>query len=212
MIPSVIAPSAIYSAFMRPAASLHSPFPAHPSFLVEDLLRINRPSGYQIHDPHSPCASPPTSTPFSIPDNSRLLDRVSPSITEKHGSCSPKTPVSSKDPTYLKFGVSAILAPSPKKGKCLYRPNVSTDNDKYKLKTALTSVWFSILATSPSSVHGMHPKGFPVPYFDGSFCPFVRSSYFPGEYSDSNDCTVHFRGLYSVNNVLERYKIIIGLV
>ncbi|ROL44041.1 Homeobox protein DBX1-A [Anabarilius grahami] len=148
MIPSVIAPSAIYSAFMRPAASLHSPFPAHPSFLVEDLLRINRPSGYQIQDAHSPCASP-TSTPFSIPDNSRLLDRVSPSITEKHGSCSPKTPVSSKDPTYLKFGVSAILAPSPKK------------------------------ATSPPSVHGMHPKGFPVPYFDGSFCPFVRSSYFP---------------------------------
>lgn len=140
MIPSVIAPSAIYSAFMRPAASLHSPFPAHPSFLVEDLLRINRPSGYQIQDAHSPCASPPTLTPFSIPDNSRLLDRVSPCITEKHGSCSPKTPVSSKDPTYLKFGVSAILAPSPKKGECLNRPNIYTDNGKYKLKTALTLV------------------------------------------------------------------------
>ncbi|XP_048039336.1 homeobox protein DBX1-A [Megalobrama amblycephala] len=162
MIPSVIAPSAIYSAFMRPAASLHSPFPAHPSFLVEDLLRINRPSGYQIQDAHSPCASPPSSTPFSIPDNSRLLDRVSPSITEKHGSCSPKTPVSSKDPTYLKFGVSAILAPSPKK------------------------------ATSPPSVHGMHPKGFPVPYFDGSFCPFVRSSYFPAPSS-----VVPIRGTFS---------------
>ncbi|XP_026071915.1 homeobox protein DBX1-A-like [Carassius auratus] len=147
MIPSVIAPPAIYPAFMHPAASLHSPFPAHPSFLVEDLLRINRPSGYLNQDAHSPCASPPTSTPLSIPDHSRLLDRVSPSITEKHGSCSPKT--SSKDPTYLKFGVNAILAPSPKK------------------------------ATSPPSVYGMLPKGFSVPYFDGSFCPFVRSSYFP---------------------------------
>ncbi len=119
MIPSVFAPPAIYSAFMRPAASLHSPFSAHPSFLVEDILRINRPSGYLNQDAHSPCASPPTSTPLFIPDNSRLLDRVSPSVTEKHGSCSPKTSVSSKDPTYLKFGMSAILAPSPKKCECL---------------------------------------------------------------------------------------------
>jgi len=131
MIPSVIAPSAIYSAFMRPAAApLHSPFPAHPSFLVEDLLRIHRPSAYPRQDARSPCASPPSSTPLSIPDTSRLLDRVSPSITEKRGSCSPKTPVSSKDPTYLKFGVSAILAPSPKKGECLNRPIITTDEDK----------------------------------------------------------------------------------
>ncbi|XP_051997652.1 homeobox protein DBX1-A [Xyrauchen texanus] len=153
MIPSVIAPPAIYSAFMRPAASLHSPlqsaFHAHHSFLVEDLLCINRPSGYFDQDLHSLCASPPTSTTLSIQDNHRPSDRISHSVTEKHVACSPKTSLSSKDPNYLKFGVSAILAPSPKK------------------------------ATSPLSLHGMHPKGFSVPYFDGSFYPFVRSSYFP---------------------------------
>ncbi|TRY91443.1 hypothetical protein DNTS_028220 [Danionella cerebrum] len=141
MIPSVIASPAVYSAFMRPAASLHSPFPAHPSFLVEDLLRINRPGGYQ--SAHSPCASPPVSTRLSMPDS------PSPGNTEKHGSCSPKRPISKTDPTYLKFGVSAILAPSPKK------------------------------ATSPPSVHGMHPKALHVPFYDGSFCPFVGSPYFP---------------------------------
>ncbi|XP_051993698.1 homeobox protein DBX1-A-like [Xyrauchen texanus] len=147
MIPSVIAPPAIHSAFMRPAASLHSPlqsaFPVYPSFLVEDLLRVNRPTNYLNQRVHSPCASPPPST-ISILDNHRLSDRVSPSATEK-GACSPKTSLS-KDPNYLKFGVSAILAPSPKK------------------------------AASPPSIDG---KGFTLPYFDVSFYPFVRSSYFP---------------------------------
>ncbi|XP_051560584.1 homeobox protein DBX1-A-like [Myxocyprinus asiaticus] len=152
MIPSVIAPPAIHSAFMRPAASLHSPlqsaFPAYPSFLVEDLLRVNRPTSYLNQGMYSPCASPPPSN-ISILDNHMLSDRVSHSVTKKQGACSPKTSLSSKDPNYLKFGVSAILAPSPKK------------------------------AASPPSVDGMHPKGFTFPSFDVSFYPFVRSSYFP---------------------------------
>ncbi|XP_076880224.1 homeobox protein DBX1-A isoform X2 [Brachyhypopomus gauderio] len=158
MIPSVIAPPAMYPSFMRPAASLHpslqSTFPVHPGFLVEDLLRINRPAGYLNRAVHSPSASPPTSTTSTVLASPSLSDRVSPPATATYGSCSPKTPLpGSKDPTYLKFGVNAILAPSPKK------------------------------VTSPHAVHNLHPKGLPVPCFDGSFYPFVRSSYFPASSS-----------------------------
>ncbi|MCJ8738052.1 hypothetical protein PDJAM_G00030990 [Pangasius djambal] len=59
----------------------------------------------------------------------------------------------SKDQTHLKFGVNAILAHTPKK------------------------------LSVPRPVPEVHPKALTVPYFDGSFYPFLRSSYFPGSSS-----------------------------
>lgn len=115
MIPSVIAPPALYPGLYRPAAALPlqhtlpSVFPAHSSFLVEDLLRISRPAAFINRTVPTTSASLPTATntvSFSGA-HSMTLD-----------SCSPKTSLpSSKDPTFLKFGVSAILAPSPKSGE-----------------------------------------------------------------------------------------------
>ncbi|XP_030622741.1 homeobox protein DBX1-A [Chanos chanos] len=150
MIPAVVAPPAMYPSFMRPTPSLHpslqSTFPVHPSFLVEDLLRINRPTvllNRTVPSTNAPLVSTTTNT---ILNNSNLSGPESPTPT--NGSCAPKTSHSvRKDPAFLKFGVNAILAPSPKK-------------------------------VSPVTVHGVHPKGFHSPYFDGSFYPLVRSSYF----------------------------------
>lgn len=126
MIPSVIAPPVMYSAFVHPAASLHShlqsAFPAQHSFLVEDLLRINRSTGTL----KSPCASPPNSTSLSIPDNHDVSDRVSPIVMEKQDTRSLKTSLSSKNSSFLKFGVSAILAPSPKKGEYVIKKTCGT--------------------------------------------------------------------------------------
>ncbi|XP_041847984.1 homeobox protein DBX1-A isoform X2 [Melanotaenia boesemani] len=69
-------------------------------------------------------------------------------------SCSPKTSVtSSKDPSFLKFGVSAILAPSPK------------------------------TASSPPAAHSLHSKTFPVPCFEGAFHPIFRTPYLPASSS-----------------------------
>lgn len=126
MIPTVIAPPALYPQLYRPAAAglplpqtLPSVFPAHSSFLVEDLLRISRPAAAAAAAaaaafanrtvPSSSAALPTTTTTvsFSGAPAERAMTRES---------CSPKTS-SSKDPTFLKFGVSAILAPSPKSGE-----------------------------------------------------------------------------------------------
>ncbi|NWW85189.1 DBX1 protein, partial [Rhynochetos jubatus] len=64
--------------------SLQSAFSSHSSFLVEDLIRISRPTGYL----------PRTAPPPRI--------RI----------CSPQT--SSSDSTFLKFGVNAILSSAPR--------------------------------------------------------------------------------------------------
>ncbi|KAK2868917.1 hypothetical protein Q7C36_000788 [Tachysurus vachellii] len=58
-----------------------------------------------------------------------------------------------KDQTHLKFGVNAILAHTP---------------NKHSVARPLPEV---------------HSKALTVPYFDGSFYPFLRSSYFPGSSS-----------------------------
>ncbi|XP_067104728.1 homeobox protein DBX1-A [Osmerus mordax] len=158
MIPSVIAPSAMYPGLYRPAAalpfhpSLQSAFPTHSSFLVEDLLRISRPSPYFNRTVLSASVSPATTTTttsFSTMPGERV---TSPSSVTRE-SCSPKTLLpTSKDPTFLKFGVSAILAPSPK------------------------------TASPPPTISSLQ-KAYPVPYFDGIFHPFLRSAYFPASSS-----------------------------
>ncbi|XP_019731936.1 homeobox protein DBX1-A [Hippocampus comes] len=145
MIPSVIAPPALYPGLYRPAAAalpLHHSFPAalptHSSFLVEDLLRISRPAAFLNRTP------PTAATTLSFAD--ARVDRGSPTGTVTRESCSPKTS-GSKDATFLKFGVSAILAPSPK------------------------------TPPSPPTVHSVHSKSFHVPCFDGTFQPMFRTPY-----------------------------------
>ncbi|KAJ7985722.1 hypothetical protein DPEC_G00343410 [Dallia pectoralis] len=159
MIPNLIAPHAMYPGLYRPTAalplhqSLQNAFPTHPSFLVEDLLRISRPAGYHISRTPPVASVSPAITSSTMSFSNMPQERItSPTITREPRS--PKTSMpNSKDPTYLKFGVSAILAPSPK------------------------------TASAPSIHHSMHPKGFSLPYFDGSFHPaFFRSTYFPGHF------------------------------
>lgn len=115
MIPSVIAPPALYPGLYRPAAALPlqhtlpAVFPAHSGFLVEDLLRISRPAAFINRTVPSTSASLPTATNTVSFSGAHAMT---------HESCSPKTPLSSsKDPSFLKFGVSAILAPSQKSGE-----------------------------------------------------------------------------------------------
>ncbi|XP_036950309.1 homeobox protein DBX1-A isoform X2 [Acanthopagrus latus] len=149
----VLAPPALYPGLYRPAASLPlhqtlpSVFPTHSSFLVEDLLRISHPAAFVNRTAASSSASPQTATAtvsFSgVPE--RAMTRES---------CSPKTSVaSSKDPTFLKFGVSAILAPSPK------------------------------TASLTPAIHSLHSKTFPFPCFDGTFHPIFRTPYLPASSS-----------------------------
>ncbi|KAK6472561.1 homeobox protein DBX1-B-like [Huso huso] len=158
MFPSVIAPSAMYPSLLRPAPTLTLPqtlqsaFGSHSSFLVEDLLRISRPASYLHRTVHSPSMSPPTSGATTL--NTASVDHVINSTTVARGTCSSQTSLSTNNnPSYLKFGVNAILAPS-------------TRNE-----------------SSLPLIHSIHPKAFPFPYFDGSFHPYIRSSYFPASSS-----------------------------
>ncbi|XP_008302882.1 homeobox protein DBX1-B [Stegastes partitus] len=160
MIPSVIAPPALYPGLYRPAAALPlhqtlpSAFPTHSSFLVEDLLRISRPAAAFINRTvPSASASLPTAT-TTVSFSGAPVERALATTALTRESCSPKTSVpSSKDPSFLKFGVSAILAPSPK------------------------------TASSPPTVHSLHSKTFPVPCFDGTFHPIFRTPYLPASSS-----------------------------
>lgn len=122
MIPSIIAPPAFYPGLYRPAAALPlhqtlpSAFQTHSSFLVEDLLRISRPAAFINRTVPSANASVTTAT--TTVSTGGALERTVAVGTGTRESCSPKTSVpNSKDPSFLKFGVNAILAPSPKTGE-----------------------------------------------------------------------------------------------
>ncbi|XP_051979406.1 homeobox protein DBX1-B-like [Xyrauchen texanus] len=153
MLPSVIAPPAMYPNFLRPTAALSFPtslqtaFTTHSSFLVEDLLRISRPPTFMHRSIPSPSASPPATGATTLNNTSPVQVAMSTSLPKR--SSSPQTSISNNDPNYLKFGVNAILASTTRN----YSP--------------------------PHSVQGMHTKTFPFQYFDGSFHPFFRASYFP---------------------------------
>ncbi|XP_061131845.1 homeobox protein DBX1-A isoform X1 [Syngnathus typhle] len=164
MIPSVIAPPALYPGLYRPAAlplhhSLPAALPTHSSFLVEDLLRISRPAAFLNRTP------PSAATICSFADV--RMDRGSPTVTRE--SCSPKTS-SSKDATFLKFGVSAILAPSPKTRK--FSRGSARRGSALQSNLSRPSA-----APSPQTLHSMHSKSFHVPCFDGTLQPMFRTPY-----------------------------------
>nr|XP_047906003.1 homeobox protein DBX1 [Anser cygnoides] len=65
MFPSLIAPPAVYPSLLRPTPtltlpqSLQSAFSGHSGFLVEDLIRIGRPSAFPPRSAPAPSMSPP---------------------------------------------------------------------------------------------------------------------------------------------------------
>ncbi|CAG5849254.1 unnamed protein product [Menidia menidia] len=133
MIPGVLAPPALYPGLYRPSAALPpglpAAFPAPSGFLVEDLLRIGRPAAFLTR------TGPPAG--LGLPGGAF------------HGAAAAPP----RDPSFLKFGVRAILAPSPR------------------------------TASAPAAVHSLHSKGFPVPCFDGAFHPIFRTPFLPASSS-----------------------------
>uniref|UniRef100_A0A8C9N479 Developing brain homeobox 1 n=1 Tax=Serinus canaria TaxID=9135 RepID=A0A8C9N479_SERCA len=118
MFPSLIAPPAVYPSLLRPTPtltlpqSLQSAFSSHSSFLVEDLIRISRPTSYLPRTAPPPSMSPPTSAART---DSGTPELPSSTTAGSRRICSPQT--SSSDSTFLKFGVNAILSSTPRAGK-----------------------------------------------------------------------------------------------
>ncbi|XP_034389974.1 homeobox protein DBX1-B-like [Cyclopterus lumpus] len=119
MFPCSALPPPLYPGLLRPPPALSSPLNRsfHSGFLVEDLLRLSQPVSY-IHrtfssrgpgdilplsvGPGGPPRASEASTERCVLQSSSLPSRSSP------GSAQAACP----DSGYLKFGVSAILAPS----------------------------------------------------------------------------------------------------
>ncbi|XP_007425354.1 homeobox protein DBX1 [Python bivittatus] len=158
MFPSLLAPPAVYPSLLRPTPTLTLPqtlqsaFSGPSGFLVEDLLRIGRPAGY----PPRGSAPPPSLSPpvggagAARTDAASAADLGTADSSGARTSCSSQSSVSSSgDATFLKFGVNAILSSPPR------------------------------TETSPALIQNVPVKTFSFPYFEGSFQPFIRSSYFP---------------------------------
>ncbi|XP_032751902.1 homeobox protein DBX1 [Rattus rattus] len=159
MFPGLLAPPAGYPSLLRPTPtltlpqSLQSAFSGHSSFLVEDLIRISRPPTYLPRSIPTASLSPPRQEAPTALADSGTSDLGSPGSGSRRGN-SPQTALSpASEPTFLKFGVNAILSSAPRR------------------------------ETSPALLQSPPPKTFAFPYFEGSFQPFIRSSYFPASSS-----------------------------
>lgn len=125
MFPSALAAPDMYPRLLRPPAahslpqSLHSAFAAHSSFLVEDLLRISRPVSYLHRTIPLPSVSPPGSGATTL-TCSHHTDQAVITTSAQTRTGSPQNSLSiNNDPNYLKFGVTAILAPETRNGEII---------------------------------------------------------------------------------------------
>ncbi|KAA0724508.1 Homeobox protein DBX1-B [Triplophysa tibetana] len=157
MLPSVFAPPAMYPNFLRPSAALSLPPSLHSAFTTHSSFLVE--DLLRISRPatimHRSIPSPSASLPAT---GATTLNNSSEIHVARFTSLpkrpsSPQTSLTNNDPNYLKFGVNAILS--------------STTRN----------------ASLPPSVQSLTAKTFPFPCFDGSFHPFIRTSYFPASSS-----------------------------
>ncbi|NWX89557.1 DBX1 protein, partial [Nothoprocta pentlandii] len=151
MFPSLLAPPAVYPNLLRPTPTLTLPQSLQSAFSGHSSFLVE-----DLIRIGRPAAYLPRTAPagsLSPPSSAAGGDTGTPELaaTPARRICSPQTPVSSSssDSTFLKFGVNAILSSAPR------------------------------AETSPSLLQSVPPKTFSFPYFEGSFQPFIRSSYFP---------------------------------
>lgn len=113
MFPCGALPPPFYPGLLRPHVALSSPLTRSlPSgFLVEDLIRLSQPAGY-IHRAFS-FRSPGDILPLGPGSLGPSTARGDPQSCSQPSRSSPGSPETAcPDSAYLKFGVSAILAPS----------------------------------------------------------------------------------------------------
>ncbi|XP_064192281.1 homeobox protein DBX1-B-like [Anguilla rostrata] len=172
MFPNIMTPPSTHPNLFRPSAawtlprSLQSALSAHSTFLVEDLLRINRPI-YFHRTVSSPTAFVANSGTTSIKIVSADAFNTSTTVARENHSplCSPST---NRDPTYLKFGVNAILAPpkinAPSSSIQCMRPFPYFDGPSYPLirssyLSASTSVPIPSTFAWPLTARGKPRRG-----------------------------------------------------
>ncbi|PKU30646.1 homeobox protein dbx1 [Limosa lapponica baueri] len=152
MFPSLIAPPAVYPSLLRPTPTLTLPQSLQSAFSSHSSFLVEDLIRISRPASYLPRTAPPPS--MSPPTSATRTDSGTPELassTTAAGSRRICSPqTSSSDSTFLKFGVNAILSSAPR------------------------------AETSPALLQSVPSKTFSFPYFEGSFQPFIRSSYFPG--------------------------------
>uniref|UniRef100_A0A8C8SSN5 Developing brain homeobox 1 n=1 Tax=Pelusios castaneus TaxID=367368 RepID=A0A8C8SSN5_9SAUR len=157
MFPSLIAPPAVYPSLLRPTPTLTLPQSLQSAFSSHSSFLVEDLLRISRPASYLPRTGPPPS--MSPPNSGARTDTVTTELgtcspPSARRVCSPQTSVSSRnEATFLKFGVNAILSSTPR------------------------------AESSPALLQSVPPKTFSFPYFEGSFQPFLRSSYFPASSS-----------------------------
>ncbi|XP_069770727.1 homeobox protein DBX1-like [Narcine bancroftii] len=160
MFPSVIAPSAMYPGLLRPTPTL--------------TLPQNLQSAFSSHA---------VGASFLVED----LLKISRPASYLPRSVSAALSPSASEPTTTPSPVTAeqvCTTSSVTSGICSPHTSISTSNDSSYLKFGVHAILSSTPRTETSHplMQGISPKAF-FPYFEGSFQPFLRSSYFPASSS-----------------------------
>ncbi|XP_065611831.1 homeobox protein DBX1 [Cyrtonyx montezumae] len=149
MFPSLIAPPAVYPSLLRPTPTLTLPQSLQSAFSSHSSFLVEDLIRISRPGSYPPRSAPPPSS-MSPPASAPRTDA---GTLELPGRMAPRRICSSQssggDSTFLKFGVNAILSSAPR------------------------------AESSPALLQSVPPKTFSFPYFEGSFQPFIRSSYFP---------------------------------
>ncbi|NXJ09363.1 DBX1 protein, partial [Odontophorus gujanensis] len=149
MFPSLIAPPAVYPSLLRPTPTLTLPQSLQSAFSSHSSFLVEDLIRISRPGSYPPRSAPPPSS-MSPPASAPRTDAGTPELP---GCTAPRricaSQSSGSDSTFLKFGVNAILSSAPR------------------------------AESSPALLQSIPPKTFSFPYFEGSFQPFIRSSYFP---------------------------------
>ncbi|XP_031463097.1 homeobox protein DBX1 [Phasianus colchicus] len=149
MFPSLIAPPAVYPSLLRPTPTLTLPQSLQSTFSSHSSFLVEDLIRISRPGVYPPRSAPPPSS-MSPPASTPRTDSGTPELPGCTAARRICSPQSSgSDSTFLKFGVNAILSSAPR------------------------------AESSPALLQSVPPKTFSFPYFEGSFQPFIRSSYFP---------------------------------
>ncbi|NXP94319.1 DBX1 protein, partial [Passerina amoena] len=148
--PASSPPPAVYPSLLRPTPTLTLPQSLQSAFSGHSSFLVEDLIRISRPASYLPRTAPPPS--MSPPSSAARTDAGTPELPSSTAAGSRRIcspQTSSSDSTFLKFGVNAILSSTPR------------------------------AETSPALLQSVPPKAFSFPYFEGSFQPFLRSSYFP---------------------------------
>ncbi|XP_053544876.1 homeobox protein DBX1 [Bombina bombina] len=154
MYPSLLAPPAVYPNLLRPTPTLTLPQTLQNALASHSSFLVEDLIRISRPASYLPRAIPPSSMSPPVSEcPTSMTDSTDLGSSRRGCPSQTNTSSSSSNSTFLKFGVNAILSSSTRS------------------------------EPAPAILSNVPPKTFSFPYFEGSFQPFIRTSYFPASSS-----------------------------